>query len=75
MTSATEHDTELNSIGCDGDNDKVIKEKQSKKSVQIQSSLDEDKDVIVEDNSGEATDDRKSTKDWKSCRGKIVTHF
>ena len=75
MTSATEHGTELNSIGCDGDNDTVIKEKQNKKSVQIASDLGEDTDAVVEDNSGKATGDKKSTKDWKSCRGKNVTHF
>ena len=75
MTSATEHGTELNSIGCDGDNDTVIKEKQNKKSVQIASDLGEDTDAVVEDNSGKTTGDKKSTKDWKSCRGKNVTHF
>ena len=75
MTSATEHGTELNSIGCDGDHDGVIKEKQNKKSVQIQSDLGEDNDAVVEDSSGKTRDDKKSTKDWKSCRGKSVTHF
>ena len=75
MTSATEHGTELNSIGCDGDNDRGIKEKQNKKSVQISNDLDENDAAVVEDNSCKATDEKKSTKDWKSCRGKNVTHF
>ena len=66
MTSATEQGTELNSVGDDGDHEKGIKEKQNKKSVQIQSDLGEDDDAVVEDNSGKVTDDKKSTKDWKS---------